>query len=221
MSVFEQREISVHWRLCDELSVKEAALLIVGVDPASEIGSQCDTWKVHERPEGYEPVKRAICNALRKGQIKGSNVEECEYDIDGNPLHSIPNTTDIQNSEIERESLVNWLKSRSISNGFFFPPQPTNSGPEYLDPQHPRYSDKLAAAVMVWQAMEDENLRRGKSLVTAMKDWLETRYKEFNLVHDHDNPKSNYKEGDRNDGAIKQVAQVANWLTKGGTPPTP
>ncbi|KGG95552.1 hypothetical protein [Comamonas thiooxydans] len=221
MSSFDQREISVHWHLCDELSVKEAALLIVGVDPASETGSQCDTWKVHERPEGYEAVKRAICNALRKGQINGSNVEIFDYDINRNPIGTFPNTTDIESSVIERDSLVIWLKSRNVSTGFFFPPLQAVTGPEYLDPQHPRYSDKLAAAVMVWQAMEDENLRRGKSLVTAMKDWLETRYKEFNMVHDHDNPKSNYKVGERNDGAIKQVAQVANWLTKGGSTTTP
>lgn len=221
MSGLNQREISVHWRLCDELSVKNAALLAVGVDPASAEGSLCEGWQVHERPHGYEAAKHAFSNALRNGRIEGSNCEVPEYDFNGNEVGSIPGTTDIDRSIVERDSLVLWLASRGVSGGFFFPDPQVSTAPEYLDPQHPRYSDKLAAAVMVWQAMEDENLRRGKSLVTAMKDWLETRYKEFNLVHDHDNPKSNYKAGDRNDGAIRQVAQVANWLTKGGPPPTP
>ncbi len=42
-----ENDISNIWRLCDELSVKNAALLVVDVDPASETGSLCEGWKVH------------------------------------------------------------------------------------------------------------------------------------------------------------------------------
>ena len=58
------------WRLCDELSVVQAALLIVGVDP-SEYMSNVEGWDVEKRPEGYEAAKAAICGALRCNNVTG------------------------------------------------------------------------------------------------------------------------------------------------------
>ncbi len=80
-----------------------------------------------------------------------------------------------------------------------------------MNPNHPRYSAKLAAAVRVRLAMDDEELTRGKSTINAMEAWLETRYKELDLLH----------EGTRNNTAIKECAKVANWNTKGGATKTP
>lgn len=81
----------------------------------------------------------------------------------------------------------------------------------YLDPEHPRYAPKLAAAIKVWEAMEDENLLKGKGTVAAMKSWLEPRYKELGLIH----------KGKINNTAIQEVAKVANWNEDGGAPSTP
>lgn len=210
--------ISEHWRLCDELTIKQATMLMIGFDPASK-ESECDGWYAHERPAGYEAVKQALSAALRKGAIAGTNFTLDEHDFNGNPVGEIPGTTNIDASIVERDSLVQWLRSRGVSSGFFFPPDDSASGePDYLNPKHPRHSAKLEAAVRAWQAMEDENLRRGKNPLPAMVEWLETRYKEFGLIHRQDNSKSGYKTGDRNDGAIKQAAQVANWMTEGGAP---
>jgi hypothetical protein len=58
-----------YWRLCDELSVLHAALLIVGKDP-SEISVYVEKWAVHERPVGYEAAKTALKNAVRSGRLK-------------------------------------------------------------------------------------------------------------------------------------------------------
>lgn len=214
--------ISEYWRLCDELTVQQAVLLIVGIDPASE-AAECEHWKPQERPRGYDPVKQALCAALRKEAVTGENIPIYECDINGNPLRDIDGTTDVYASTVEVVSLVRWLQSRGISTGFFFPASTTSDIPEYLNPSHPRHSKKLAAAVQVWLAMEDENLRRGKGVIKAMEDWLESRYKEFDLVYPSDgrNGKSKYQKGDRNDGAITQVAKIANWNLDGGTPPTP
>ena len=209
MSVFEQREISVHWRLCDELSVKNAALLAVGVDPASEEGSLCEGWKIHERPHGYEAAKHAISNALRKGILAGSNWEQPEHDFNGNEVGSLPGTTDIDRSLVERDSLVLWLKSRGICDGFFFPPQQTNTGPEYLDPQHPRYSQKLAAAVTAWMSFTEAPRKTPKQVMTA---WLKAHAGEYGLCD---------QDGNQITQAIEEVAKVANWLPGGGAPKTP
>ena len=97
--------------------------------------------------------------------------------------------------------------------------------PDYLDPKNPRYAAKLEAAVKVWLAMEDENLRRGRTPAQAMIAWLESRYAQFGLIHKQSGKNSNgettYKIGERNDGAIKEVAKVANWESDGGAPKTP
>ena len=51
-----------HWRLCDELSVLQAALLVIGEDPSKE-NAYAENWKLHEGPAGYEAVKTAITKA--------------------------------------------------------------------------------------------------------------------------------------------------------------
>jgi hypothetical protein len=58
-----------YWRLCDELNVIQAALLIVDIDPSSEDGAYADDWKPHEQPDGYVAAKTALCNAILAGRL--------------------------------------------------------------------------------------------------------------------------------------------------------
>ena len=219
----DEAEISNGWRLCEELTVKQAALLYAGFDPASNEGTFCEGWKPHERPAGYEAAKQSISSALRKGKISGTNVEIEQTDWNGNPAGYIPNTTDINASDVDRDSLVQWLRLKGVTTGFFFPA--VTDTPGYLDPAHLRYAPKLAAAVLVWQAMEDENLRKTGKPIADMTTWLESRYKEFGLVHKqggkNKDGEATHKIGDRNGGAIEQVCKVANWEIEGRAPTTP
>ena len=59
------------WRLCDELSVVQAALLIVGVDP-SKCTSYVEDWELEKRPAGYAAAKAAICGALQCKNVTGT-----------------------------------------------------------------------------------------------------------------------------------------------------
>jgi hypothetical protein len=59
-----------YWRLCDQLSVVQAAMLVVGSDPSSD-AMHVEGWSPDKRPPGYEAAKTAIANALRRGQIDG------------------------------------------------------------------------------------------------------------------------------------------------------
>jgi hypothetical protein len=126
---------------------------------------------------------------------------------------------DWEKTTIDRSSVKEWLANNGIHTGFFFPD--STDAPDYLDPKNPRYAPKLAAAVRVWQAMEDENLRRGKNPFSAMEQYLESRYKEYGLFHEKDNPKNGTVAGDINKTAISEVAKVANWQPGGGAPKTP
>jgi len=207
-----------YWRLCDELTVVQAALLMLDRDPSGEDGN-VESWKMPERPKGYEAAKTALTSALLRGDIKGTSKPIYEFDRFGNECGVYENSTDPASSVLDVESLIAWLTRRGFHSGFFS--RSEAQAPDYLDPNHPRYAPKLAAAVKVWQAMEDENLLRGKGTVAAMEQWLESRYRELGLVHEKDNPKNGTTAGDMNKSAISEAAKVANWQPGGGAPKTP
>lgn len=110
---------------------------------------------------------------------------------------------------VKFDDISAWLRNRGIKDGFFFPQKAAPVA--YLDPNHPRYSGRLAAAIRAWEAMEDQNLMSGKSPKAAMADWLNQNCKEFGLVYN----------GNVSNEAIERVSYVANWQTEGGSPKTP
>ncbi len=203
---FGEPEISDLWRLCDHLTVKQASLLLVGIDPASETGTYCEGWKPHERPKGYEAVKQAISSGLRGGTIKGAN-ELAQSQIDQFEFVDVPFSTDPERSSVERDSLVAWLEKRGVRSKFFFPD--AINAPDYLDPSNPRYAPKLAAAVRAWLAVTDPGAKSPKQ---ALDKWLRENAASFGLTDDDGNPINN---------AIEECSKVANWQPGGGVPKTP
>ena len=83
-----------YWRLCDELSVVQAALLIVGCDPSSN-ACHIEGVDAEKTPFGYEGAKTAISNALRRGAITGRVLPIYEYDINGNTCGVIEDSIDV------------------------------------------------------------------------------------------------------------------------------
>lgn len=199
-------EISDFWRLPFELTVQQAALLVVGVDPSGNEHA-CEDWKVQERPRGYEAVKQGISAALRARKITGKNVPLPDLDFNQNPVGVLEGTTDVKQSFVDRDSLVAWLASRGIRTGFFFPPAPDE--PDYLDPNNPRYAPKLAAAVRAWQAVTETV---GKTPKQALEKWIREHAAEFGLSDEDGMP---------NKTGIEEVAKIANWKPSGGAPRTP
>lgn len=198
------------WRWCDELTIMQAALLANGIDPGIE-GCHVEKLDIDKRPGGYEAAKHAITRSLKSGKVKGEVFLEMSSDWNGNEYEK-EGTVDVQRSIIDVESLKTWLEvERGVRPAFFFPAVELKTIPDYMNPKHLRYSPKLAAAVKVWQAMEDENLLRGKPVMSAMNDWMEMRYKELELIW----------KGEINKTAIAECAKIANWKTEGGATKTP
>lgn len=195
-----------YWRLCDELSIVQAALLLVGHDPAGEVGGAVENWKRHERPDGYEAAKTAITNALRLGVIKGTITPIYQRDFQGIEFQ-VTDSVDVVASRLNVDSLRHWLQMRGINTGFFFPM--ATDAPDYLDPNNPRYAPKLAAAVRAWQAVTDPIGNHPKK---ALVKWLREHAAEFGMTDD---------EGKTNETGIEEVAKVANWQPNGGAPKTP
>jgi len=187
-----------YWRLCDELSVIQAALLTVGTNPSSEEGTYCEAWKPHERPHGYDAAKTAISNALRRGVVKGQLVPIYEYDINGNQCGVIEHSIDFLESRVDVDSLRAWLITRGLKAGFFFP-KFNDEAPDYLDASNPRYAPKLAAAVSAWQAVTDSGKKSPKQ---ALEKWLRENAARFGLVDDEGNPVNQ---------AVEDCSKVANW----------
>lgn len=197
------------WRLCDELSVIQAALLIAGCDPSSD-ATYVEGWEAYKWPAGYAAAKTAISNALRRGAIAGQLVPIYEAGADGDTRKSVDESIDIENSRIEVESLRRWLAGRGLKTGFFFPEE--HDFADYLDREHARYAPKLAAAVEAWRAMENEAAITGKTPKQVLMKWLREHAAEFGLADE---------EGKPNELGIEEVAKVANWQPKGGAPKTP
>jgi hypothetical protein len=195
-----------YWRLCDELSLVQAALLVIGCDPSSEQG-YVENWKPHEAPLGYVAARTAITNGLRKGAINGKSIPLYDTDMNGNRCGVIEDSIDIIESRVEVDSLRGWLAERGLRPGFFFPL--TTDAPEYLDPLNPRYAPKLAAAVRAWQNVTDPGKKSPKQ---ALEKWLREHAAEFGLVDEDGNPIAQ---------AVEDCSKVANWNPTGGAPKTP
>lgn len=197
-----------YWRLCDELTVFQAALLVVGVDPTMH--ETVEKWVASDRPLGFDAAKHAITNALRCGDITGKTIEIAEYDSFGNQNGIIPDSVDPAASRVEVESLRAWLRSRGLKTGFFFPGN--DDRPYYLDRSHPRFAPKLAAAVQAWMAVQDIAESSGRSPKQTLVKWLRENAATVGLTDE---------EGRVNETGVEEVAKVANWQLTGGAPKTP
>jgi hypothetical protein len=58
-----------YWRLCDEMSVIQAALLVAGQEPSADAQYKAENSPHDRIPVGYEAALVAISNALRRGAI--------------------------------------------------------------------------------------------------------------------------------------------------------
>ena len=198
-----------YWRLCDELTIIQAALLIAGEDPG-KCSEYVEDWSLEKRPEGYEAAKSAISIALQRQVLEGDLAPINAFNEATDCWDEVYGSTDISTSRVTVDSLRNWLRSRGVRTGFFFPEG--TEAPEFLDPLNPRYAPKLAAAIQAWQAMGDSSLQAGKSPKQALTKWLREHASEFGLSDD---------EGKPNETGIEEVAKVANWRLTGGAPKTP
>lgn len=110
---------------------------------------------------------------------------------------------------VSMDSLKEYLSKKSIYPHFFFPPAQKSGKPEYLDPNHPRYAPKLAAAVEAWLNVTEVS---GTSPKQALMRWLRKNAARFGLTGSDGMPAAKSVDG---------IATVANWNQNGGAPKTP
>lgn len=206
-----------YWRLCDELTIVQAALLIVGEDPAEGSEEYVLSWEFHNRPKGFNAVFAALKAAVNTKRLSANIAHSCEvieYDVDKAMCASDWVRSTVPNWELTTVSVVDlkaWLLNRGINTGFFFPDGCEDR--DYLDPVNVNYAPKLAAAVKAWEAItSDEASLIRKTPKQALEKWLREHAIEFGLTKD---------DGTHNAQGIDQVAKVANWKPEGGATKTP
>jgi len=170
--------------------------------------------RCNARLQGFQEYPNHGEYARRRSWDENLGIGDIPDGIEGVIYKGAP---DWNKTTIKRKDLTDWLKSRGVTTGFFFPEASDTpatapaSTPDYLNPKHPHYTPKLAAAVKAWQALADIDVQR-KSVKQALGDWLLDHAHALELMKDDGNP--NYT-------AIDEIAKVANWNQGGGAPKTP
>jgi hypothetical protein len=200
-----------YWRLCDDLTVLQAALLLVNCEPLADIEYTIIHGSSSEKPNGCEAALAALSSGLRRGEIEGKLVPLYEHDINGNAYGEIADSIDIRNSRVEVESVREFLLKKGFTTGFFVSTLDQLDG--LADRSGQFYAPKLAAAVRAWnEVTSDRSALNGKTPKKALEIWLRKHANEYGLTN---------KDGLPNELGIEEICKVANWKLAGGASPTP
>jgi hypothetical protein len=194
-----------YWRLAEELSISQIALLILGCDPEEHRDNSGSV------PKGYSALLSSLCAAVRRESVEAIPVyyqrQATSYGDNSDYSEDDPTNMNVHDTMIDIESLIVWLKSRGHTSGFFFGGE--GSVEPYLDPQNVRYPPKLAAAVKAWIASGNETTTQTpKQQITK---WVRENAVDYGLTNE---------DGTLIESAIEDIATVANWSPKGGAPKT-
>lgn len=201
---FLNNGISEFWRLAPELSIVQAALLMVDEDPS---GYWATVENRVDQPEGYDAAKNVLLAALRTREVTGKFAcySETSHDSFGNEIvFEVSDTCDPNKTFINVESLRTWLESKGAQLPFF---TECHRPSGFRDSLNERYSPKLAAAVAAWESVPSSDLKGTPK--QQLKIWLRLNAETYGLVNEDGKPKEK---------VIEDLAQVANWATGGGAP---
>ena len=201
-----------YWKLCDRVTLFQAIVLIAGCDPGSHTSG--NTEKSHwnnetpfPEPSGYGAVRTALLVAAKNSWIDVEIIELVDRDQNGNEIGPIPDTIDIDATYVSTASIRKFLKERNFQSDFFTPHEDP-AVPGYLDPTHPCYAAKLAAAVDAWTVVTMEGRYENESTPKQlMEKWLRINAVRYAL---------NKPDGKLNEDGISQITKIANWKPEGG-----
>ena len=196
-----------YWRLCDQLSILQASILMCGEDPSGNM-QYVEGNAFDQQPIGYEAAKSALIGWIQNKQVDGFISNEFDSGLNG---YEETDRIDLRQSWVNVESLRQMLQRRGFCDGFFVQDDRKSRG--YLDPENEFYPPKLAAAVNAWEAVTaDPSFTNGKTPKQALEKWLREHANDYGLTGNDGNPVS---------ATIDHIAKVANWRPEGGASKTP
>lgn len=231
-----------YWRLCDELNIVQAALLVVGEN--ADQAEYVESWDVQNRPRGYEAAKHAICIGLKKYRAYQEELAKLSLEsegifidedaiIDENPYLINMLIGTIEGSlmaEIEYD--INGVEVGELSNSISLLESTVNveslkkwlrfkgftSGFFFPEPTTTmdfldvNHSRYAPKLAAAVSAWQAVTDAGKKSPKQALDKWLREHAAEFNLTNDEGNPIET---------AIEECSKVANWNMRGGATKTP
>lgn len=189
------------WKLADELTVYQIALLIAGYDPSEFERDQEPYWPDEVRQD-ISPFLNAVKNAARSGKIETTIVR---YEGYGNG-----DDINWNDSTVNVDSLCEWMRRRNFQDGFFL--EQHAAVDKVSDKSGQFYAPKLAAALRAWnEVTADPDALNGKTPKRALEVWLRKHSSIYGLTN---------KDGNPNELGIEEICKVANWKPAGGASPT-
>jgi Fe-S-cluster formation regulator IscX/YfhJ len=235
-----------HWKICEELSVVEAATLSVGEDPSlprsrrTHVKERSPRWTAT-----FTALKRAVLSKrLRakirhKAWIRGWNEEPGEGEKSTKKVELFQEQDEFtKEADIARlaeiiywaepdwdlttvrvDDLREWFASQGVKSGFFF--RKENDSASVLDPRLPifldsRHPNYSAKLAAAVTAWQAVSDDPKLRAAKSVKAAL-TRW----LRDNAGKLGLTNKSGSVNEQAIEEIAKVANWEPQGGAPKTP
>ncbi|MGH1471639.1 MAG: hypothetical protein ACRBCS_10625 [Cellvibrionaceae bacterium] len=235
-----------YWRLCEELNIVQAALLIVGEDPSC--AEYIEGHEVERRPKGYEAAKTAICGGLKNFIRYEKELSEFETETANMPS----DCRNAQDLALENDDYFSDLLKRAIA-GTLVPQMDFDINGNYvgaIDGTIDLYTSTVNAdslkqwlrlkgfttgfffpePVETMDFLEPLNSRYAPKLAASVKAWqavtdpgkkspkqaLDKWLREHAAEFGLTND-----EGKPIEQAIEECSKVANWNTKGGATKTP
>lgn len=212
---------SDYWKLCDDVTIVQAALLVLDVEPegVQERVFDAVTFQEPVKPEGFDTILAALTSALASDKLKPTSIVKIKTRVQTEDDVGAPAWMDVETDDLDLRKttipvsgLKHWLIEKGIKGKFLFPDGQAHYA-AYLDPAHPCYAPKLAAAVQAWLVVtQDRNLLRGKTPKQALEKWLVSNAASYGLIKD---------DGSLNELAVKEICKVVNWQPAGGAAKTP
>ncbi len=196
------------WRLADTLTVTQAALLAVGINPAKVLLYNSEEPTKSEIKFGEDTCLptasfRAVYCSILSAAYSGKLKINWSY---RDPTKQDKQNIDEPNSVVCVEDLKKWIDSRGFRPKVFFPDLEVH---EFKDPDHPRYVAKLAAVVGAWEAVKEAE--PNKTVKQTLAKWLNINATKYELLGEDGRPREKL---------IQELAGIANWEPSGGAPKT-
>ena len=191
------------WKLTHMATVADATLVALGHEPKRIFGDVCEPPE-DDQPKDYLALKIAILNSVGKGDLPGHLITWNGSIPPRYPFDVM--MCDPTKSIVQITPLFSWLETQGFRTGPLLSNAAKVQG--VRDPNHPRYSSKLAAAIAAWEAFPEIAPGPGTAK-QKLHIWLCQHAAEFGLVDE---------KGRTRDSVIKEVSIIANWATMGGAP---
>ncbi|WP_417490414.1 hypothetical protein [Maricaulis sp.] len=200
----DHQKPSAIWKLAETVSIVEAALLILEIEPQG-LSDSIETRADDDKPKGYLAARKALESSIRGDCLEG----QINYVVLENPNGGYEEDyqrIDYHTSQVDARDLARWLAQRGYSCSTF--PARDEQSTGFRDRNHPRYAAKLAAVAEAWEAF-DESAGAPGTPKQRLTIWLRLNAARFGLTGDDGRPMEN---------VIEELAKVGNWATTGGAP---